>query len=225
MTKFQISVKAIIYWNDRYLLRKNERNEWELLGGRIENIGENLEYRLHTELLEESGISIEIIKPREPWFYNIGNTRTVIIAPYYCSAINVPDILEDEDGGVVAWHTADEIRTLNMPYGYFDSIQGVPPRNSFSAIPETRENEMLLKPKVVKPWRPYPEFEPRIIVNSEKRVDRNIWATISTTENVRQSAFTIAKKITTAELIDVTFMSFSIDSSNFLVEYLACYDM
>lgn len=224
MTRYQISVKAIIFWNGKYLLRKNERKEWELLGGRIENIGENIEHRLHTELLEESGISIEIMEPREPWLYNIGDTRTVIIAPYYCKAIEVPSILEDEDGGVVAWHTADELRTLNMPYGYFDSIEGVPPRNSYSEIPETHENEMLLKPKAVKPWRPFPEFEPRIIVANAMRLDRKNWATMSTTEDVHQTALNIAKEKTTSQLIDVFFRSFSIDSSSFIINYEASYD-
>jgi hypothetical protein len=224
MLRFQISVKAIIVCNGEYLLRKNERKEWELLGGRIENVDEDFEHRLRTELLEESGITIDIKEAREPWLYNMGNARTVIIAPYYCHAINVPSVLEDEDGGEVTWHSEKDLGFLNMPDGYFDSINSRPPRNSYSSMPETRENELLLKPKIVREWKPFPEFEPRVLVINAQNSDERNWGPISAEENIHQTAINIANAANSARLLDLKFKSFSTENDTFIVRYEAYYE-
>jgi ADP-ribose pyrophosphatase YjhB (NUDIX family) len=224
MLRFQISVKAVIVRNGEYLLRKNERKEWELLGGRIENLGESLEHRLRTELLEESGITIDIREPREPWLYNMGNARTVIIAPYYCRAINVPTVLEDEDGGEVSWHAKKDLEYLNMPDGYFDSINRKPPRNSYSTIPENPETELLLKPKTVRTWKPFPEFEPRVVIVNALNSDERNSGSISAEENIHQSAMNIANAANSARLVNLEFRSFSTENDTFIVRYEAYYD-
>jgi 8-oxo-dGTP pyrophosphatase MutT (NUDIX family) len=129
---FPVSIKGILYENGNYLLRKNERNEYELLGGKLEFSDETFEQRLHEEFLEESGVEIQFEAIREPWLYMISE-ENIIIIPFICSSMKkYPKKLYDNDGGTVGWIKRDELDTIHMPYGYKDSIRDVIPRKSFS---------------------------------------------------------------------------------------------
>ena len=93
-----VSVKGVIKKNNSFLLRKNERNEYELLGGKLEKDDINLRDRLKKEFLEESGIKITVNKELEPWFLNINGDKVLII-PYICNIDYIPSVLYDQDGG------------------------------------------------------------------------------------------------------------------------------
>jgi len=131
--KFSISIKGVLYHKGKYLLRKNQRNEFELLGGKLETTDVSMEERLIEEFLEESGIHIEVNSCREPWLY-VADKKNAIIIPFVCSVINMPEILFDEDGGELLWVSANELDGLNMPFGYLDTIHNKVPRKSFSPI-------------------------------------------------------------------------------------------
>lgn len=55
--KFPVSVKSLIFDDKRILLIKNERDEWDLPGGKIEN-NENIIETLIREVKEELNITI-----------------------------------------------------------------------------------------------------------------------------------------------------------------------
>ncbi|UUV19836.1 hypothetical protein NRK67_10525 [Fusobacteria bacterium ZRK30] len=152
--KFLISVKGILVYNQKLLLRKNQRNEFELLGGKLEKNDIFFEKRLIEEFQEESGINIEVHSSREPWLYTIDN-KNIIILPFVCSAKTIPTYLFDSDGGELCWVSIEDIEELNMPYGYYDSIENNIPRKScspfegkyFKNIPNYVDNyyEVLVK--------------------------------------------------------------------------------
>ncbi len=127
---FSVSVKGVLKVDGRLLLRRNERQEFELLGGRLERTDESLEARLATEFLEESGIEVEVREAREPWLYLIG-TKSVLIVPFVCRPLRIPKCLCDMDGGTLHYVSPDELR--DMPLGYMDTIAGTIPRTSRSA--------------------------------------------------------------------------------------------
>jgi len=118
---FKVSVKGIIFQHDAYLLRVNERKEYELLGGKLEHTDKSLAARVHQEFLEESGIEVEPQETLEPWFYVIGG-RPVFIVPLHCDITHVPSTLFDQDGGRLEWVAAERLETISMPQGYLDSI-------------------------------------------------------------------------------------------------------
>lgn len=128
---FSVSIKGILHYNGKYLLRKNERNEFELLGGRLEKNDRSPEERVITEFIEESGVKVEVVESREPWLYEIGYGNILII-PYMCKALSIPDELYDEDGGKVLWVDESDIDKVFMPQGYKDSIWGNVPHKSYS---------------------------------------------------------------------------------------------
>ena len=129
MDRFGVSVKGVLE-DGKYLLRKNERREYELLGGRLEKGDPSAEARLVTEFDEESGIKVEVLEAREPWLYEIG-VKNIIIVPYSCRALEVPEIL-DEDGGSLHWVDKEEIENVFMPWGYKDTIWNQVPHKSYS---------------------------------------------------------------------------------------------
>ncbi|MBQ3626656.1 MAG: NUDIX hydrolase, partial [Synergistaceae bacterium] len=116
MEQFSVSIKGVLKLNNKFLLRRNERGEFELLGGRLEKSDVLLEQRLKTEFLEESGIKVKVLEAREPWLYQVGTGRVVIV-PFVCSCLNIPDKLEDGDGGTLHWINSDQINNLFMPQG------------------------------------------------------------------------------------------------------------
>jgi len=130
---FSISIKGILQYNGYYLLRKNQRKEYELLGGRLEYSDPSLQRRLCTEFLEESGILVHNLAPREPWLYIIGSNN-VIVLPYLCSAYHdhIPDKVHDLDGGELHWISTDTLNSISLPIGYYDSILGKVPRKTYS---------------------------------------------------------------------------------------------
>ena len=63
--KFPISIKAIIIDDNKVLCLKNERNEWDFPGGKI-NFNEDIEECLKREVKEETNLNIKnlnILKP------------------------------------------------------------------------------------------------------------------------------------------------------------------
>lgn len=114
------------------LLRRNQREEFELPGGRLEPGDASPEERLRIEFREEYGIRIEALAQREPWLYEVGE-RSILIVPFLCRALEIPEVPADEDGGTLRWLRPEEIEAANMPRGYKDTIRGEVPRRSFSA--------------------------------------------------------------------------------------------
>lgn len=131
MDRFGVSIKGVIEVDGKLLLRKNERCEYELLGGRLEKGDDSAEFRLITEFKEESGIKVEILGFKEPWLYEIG-LKNIIIVPFMCKALSIPEILIDEDGGTLHWVDKNEAETVFMPQGYKDTILGKIPHKSYS---------------------------------------------------------------------------------------------
>ncbi|MCM1286895.1 MAG: hypothetical protein NC240_01195 [Clostridium sp.] len=131
MDRFGVSIKGVIEIDGKLLLRKNERCEYELLGGRLEKGDASAEFRLITEFKEESGIKVEVLGFKEPWLYEIG-LKNIIIVPFICKALSIPDILIDEDGGTLHWVDKNEVETVFMPQGYKDTISGKIPHKSYS---------------------------------------------------------------------------------------------
>lgn len=131
---FSVSIKGILYYKGKYLLRKNQRNEFELLGGRLEPDDYSPEDRIRKEFIEESGVEVKVEVHREPWLYEIAK-KNIIIVPYLCSLINCPETMYDNDGGTVHWIETEALDAIHMPLGYIDSIRNVIPRKGFSPLP------------------------------------------------------------------------------------------
>lgn len=127
--KIPISVKGIVFEGDYIWLRKNERNEWELPGGKVDQ-GEQPHETVIRELSEELGFKVEVVKIAHAWIYTIIKSQDessgVLVLSYLCKLLLKTGKFETEgEAGLAEFKkfTTDEIKTLNIPQFYKDAIK------------------------------------------------------------------------------------------------------
>ncbi len=124
-----ISVKGIVFDDGKVWLRKNEREEWELPGGKLDQ-GEQPEQTAVREMKEELGFDVEAITPVQAHLYTIkkssDESRGVLVVSYLCKLLGKTGEfeLEGESGKAeFKLFSLDEIKDLNMPEFYKEAIQ------------------------------------------------------------------------------------------------------
>lgn len=127
-----VSVKGVaVDTRGRVLLLKNERQEWELPGGRLE-IGNtsteqepdsSCEAALEREIHEETGWKVSAEHLLDTWVYEPIPGRRVLIITYGC-AVLTPERqpVVSHEHKEVGLFTEAEVPSLVMPDGYKRSI-------------------------------------------------------------------------------------------------------
>jgi 8-oxo-dGTP pyrophosphatase MutT (NUDIX family) len=118
---FPVSVKGVTVQNGRVLLLENERNEWELPGGKLE-LGENPPHCVVREIGEETGWQVTAGPLLDCWQYHIRTGSDVVIVTYGCHVLSTdPPVVSNEHkrAGLFA---PGEVPELVMPGGYKHSI-------------------------------------------------------------------------------------------------------
>jgi 8-oxo-dGTP pyrophosphatase MutT (NUDIX family) len=144
-----VSVKGVVLDElDRVLLLRNERDEWELPGGRLEiGTGDGVqlpdsspESALEREIQEETGWDVEAgpLIDGGVWIYQPIPGRRVLIVTYGCTPLTPdrPPVVSHEHKQL-GMFSADEVPGLNMPGGYKQAIAAWYGRgNTGSASPD-----------------------------------------------------------------------------------------
>ncbi len=118
---FPVSVKGVAVQDGKVLLLENERNEWELPGGKLE-LGEDPAACVVREIGEETGWQVAAGPLLDCWQYHIGRGADVLIVTYGCDVLSAgPPVLSDEHkrAGLFA---PGEVAGLAMPDGYKRSV-------------------------------------------------------------------------------------------------------
>tara|TARA_B100001059_G_scaffold235762_1_gene282709 strand:+ start:31513 stop:31953 length:441 start_codon:yes stop_codon:yes gene_type:complete len=118
--KFPISVKAIIIDNKRILCLKNERNEWDLPGGKI-NFNENVEKCLKREVKEETNLEINDLKILKPFNLKFNDVPVFILIYLAKISCDSPIIISHEHSEY-NFFSKSEIENLNMQKDYKNLI-------------------------------------------------------------------------------------------------------
>lgn len=119
---FPVSVKGVVVRDERVLLLRNERHEWELPGGKIE-VGETPETCLAREIEEETAWPVVIGPILDSWTYHITTVdRHVFIVTYGCRPVSGGDLRVSSEHKEAALFTQDQVGDLPMPEGYKRSI-------------------------------------------------------------------------------------------------------
>ena len=122
--KYPVSVKGIVAFGDEFLLLLNERDEWELPGGKIDP-GESPETCLAREIREELGIEVRIGQPLHAWMYHILNQVRVFVFVYDCLLTPTPnpEIRISHEHRRFAWFTRADLDLIRLPQGYREALQ------------------------------------------------------------------------------------------------------
>ena len=119
--KFPVSIKAIIIDKNKVLCLKNERNEWDLPGGKIE-FNEDIENCLIREIKEETNLSVEnlnILKPLNLKF----NDVSVIVLIYSASISCDSPVIISHEHSEYNFFSKSEIKNLNLLENYKNLIE------------------------------------------------------------------------------------------------------
>ena len=86
---------------------RGEHHFWEFPGGRLE-LGETPEEALVREVLEETGLSITIIRPIQTWSFFRKEDTQIIGVTFLCKA-SVDTVILSSEHDAYAWITFDEL--------------------------------------------------------------------------------------------------------------------
>ena len=125
--KLPISIKGVVVVGDRVLLAKNERDEWELLGGRIE-LAEHPRETLAREIWEEASLVVEIsASPIDTYVFDVlePQGKCVFIVTYGCVPLepDTPFAVSAEHRELSLFLPGTVNGIPNLPAGYKASIQ------------------------------------------------------------------------------------------------------
>jgi 8-oxo-dGTP pyrophosphatase MutT (NUDIX family) len=119
--RFPVSVKGVVIRDSRVILLKNERDEWELPGGKLE-LGEDPEMSVRREIFEELGLAIQPARILDSWVYEITPAVQVLVVTYGCDELSreAPQLsLEHKE---FCWVDLADVEGLRMPTGYKRSV-------------------------------------------------------------------------------------------------------
>ena len=118
---FPISIKGVLIIDGKALLLKNEREEWDLPGGRIE-LGETPENCLIREFQEETSVNVYVEEILDSYLFEVIPQKHVFIVTYGCQLKGsfLPQISHEHEE--VGLHPIDNLGNINIPFGYARSI-------------------------------------------------------------------------------------------------------
>ena len=119
---YPVSIKGVLAVDGRIVLLKNERDEWELPGGKLDP-GETPETCVVREIDEELGLAVECAAILDSWVYEISTDIRVLIVTYGCRLLTAEAPRLSHEHKEVALLAAGEIAALTMPEGYRRSIR------------------------------------------------------------------------------------------------------
>ena len=119
---FPVSVKGVVFVGDRVVLLKNEREEWELPGGRLET-GESPPVCVVREIREELAIDVAAEKLLDCWLYEVLPGQEVVIVTYGCRYEGDGAVRRSHEHSAAGQFDLSELDGLQMPEGYRRSIR------------------------------------------------------------------------------------------------------
>ena len=117
-----VSIKGVLLVGGKVVLLRNDREEWELPGGRLED-GEDHAKTLLREFAEELAITIHVGPLINSYLFEVLPGRHVFIVTYGCSLVgDFQPKISDEHTEHRLW-PVERLSELNLPAGYRSSIE------------------------------------------------------------------------------------------------------
>lgn len=118
----RVSVKGVVIVRGKVLLLKNEREEWELPGGKLET-SEDPEDCCRREILEETALTVRTGALIDAWLYRVAPEGEVLILTYGCELVGEADITISHEHKEGRYFAFGDLPGVTMPAGYKRSIE------------------------------------------------------------------------------------------------------
>jgi 8-oxo-dGTP pyrophosphatase MutT (NUDIX family) len=116
-----VSVKLIIEYEGKIPLLMNERDEWELPGGKLE-LGEDPKECVIREVREELNLTVDVQGIVDSWLYKITPERHVLIVAFGTVYEGNEELRLSHEHKKLEVFPYDEVPSLRMPQAYKTSI-------------------------------------------------------------------------------------------------------
>lgn len=120
--RFPVSVKGVVIRGGKVILVRNERDEWELPGGKLE-LSESPTKCLAREISEELRLVVEPESILDSWVYTIASGIHVLVVTYGCSESSQDEAVLSDEHKELRWFPLAEVDELRIPDGYKKSIR------------------------------------------------------------------------------------------------------
>ena len=126
MSASPISVKGVLIHDGRVLLLLNERDEWDLPGGRPD-MGEDHRTALKREVGEEAGLDVEIGAALDEHLFEVLPGRFVRIVPFVCRLNGQGNVVLSHEHREMRWvplvELGEMVARYKLPEGYLGAIR------------------------------------------------------------------------------------------------------
>jgi mutator protein MutT len=120
--RLPISVKGVLVQRGRLLLLRNDRGEWELPGGRVDD-GETPEDAVVREIQEETGLSVTVRSLVDAWIFQVTRRERVLILEYACQVRGARGVTISREHTGYAWLRPADLHGEPLPRGYLRGIR------------------------------------------------------------------------------------------------------
>jgi len=120
--RFPVSVKGVVIRDGKVILVQNERDEWELPGGKLE-LSESPKECLVREISEELQLVVQPASILDSWIYTIASGVHVLVLAYGCSESSHSEAVLSDEHSELRWFPLAEVDGLRLPDGYKKSIR------------------------------------------------------------------------------------------------------
>ena len=119
---YPVSIKGVLLIGGKVILVKNDRDEWELPGGRMDP-GETHEQTLVREFREELSIDVEPLGLVDSYEFEVIPSKHVFIVTYGCRLRGQFEPTLSIEHTEFGLHALDALDRLALPAGFKRSIQ------------------------------------------------------------------------------------------------------
>jgi 8-oxo-dGTP pyrophosphatase MutT (NUDIX family) len=120
--RFPVTVKGVLIRDGEVVLLSNDRDEWELPGGKLE-LSESPHECLTREIAEELKLEIVPEGILDSWVYTVVPDIHVLVLTYGCSERTRAQAVLSDEHKALKWFPLDQVDSLRMPDGYKASIR------------------------------------------------------------------------------------------------------
>jgi len=121
--QFYVSIKGVIFLDDRVLLLRKPSGEWDIPGGRL-SIDENPKQCLVREVLEETGLTVKPGKLLHRWIRRRPNKTDVFLVSHICKlADSTANTRLSNEHDISGWFSLQESEALCLQEGIHKSVQ------------------------------------------------------------------------------------------------------